>query len=150
MDIILENNESKELDHLEEMVVNVYDGLPVEIENSIFYPKLKQLLYFEIIRFCKEQTELKEDLLIFRNLVGESLEESQIREYLDTLKAKFNNTNSNVGLNYHIEATRIDLSCVLFVIIKRHDIHMKKFVFRFRKKNLGSNVDGIAPGGLFM
>lgn len=149
MNKIIFENESPELQQIQEMIVNVHDSLPTEIENSIYYPKLKQLLNIEIIRFCKEQVELKEDLNILRRLIGEPLSESEIREYVDQLKAKYNNINTNVGLDYHIEATRIDLSCVIFVIIKRQDINLKKFVFRFKKKDgIGKFIDGLGPGGL--
>ena len=145
--IIIEEN-GKDFQQLEEMVVNVYDSLPSEIENSIFYPKLKQLLFMEITRFCKEQVELKQDLNILRQLVGEPLTEGEIRSYLEDLKSKYNNINSNVGIQYHIEFTRIDISCAIFVVIKRQDINLKKFVFRFKKKMINDYIDGVASGGL--
>lgn len=147
--IIIEE-ESDDIRRLNEMVISVQPSLPTEIENSIFYPKLKQLLHVEIFRFCKEQVELKEDLNIFRQLIGEVLTESQIREYLDGLKTKYNGINNNVGLDYQISATRIDYCCPVFVVIKRDVIHMKKFVFRFRKAGgIGTPLDGLTVGGLF-
>ena len=141
-------NEDVGLQDLHEMIVNVHDSLPSAVENSIFYPKLKQLLHLEIIRFCKEQVELKEDLNIFRRLIGDQLSENEIRTYMNDLKAKYNNINSNVGIDYHIESTRIDYSCVVFVVIKRENIHMKKFVYRFKKKDISAGMNGLSIGGL--
>lgn len=149
MDIIVEENQ-RETQQLEEMTVTVLDSLPTAVENSVFYPKLKQLLHVEINRFCRDKQELKDDLNIFRQLIGEAMTEEQIREYLDNLKAKYNNLNTNVGIQYHLEFTRIDIACIVFIVIKRKDIEMKKFVFRFRKADgINASISGLTPGGLF-
>jgi hypothetical protein len=140
--------ESRDLKNLNEMFVNVYDSLPTNIENSIFYPKLKQLLQLEIIKFTKEQIEIRQDLNLFRMNIGEALSEKDIREYLDSLKLKYNLTDNNVGIDYHIEVTRYDFGVPIFVVIKRDDIHMKKFVFRFRKASATMGLDTVDFGGI--
>lgn len=139
-------NESADLKRLNEMFVDVRESLPTEVENSIYYPKLKHLLFGEINEFCKEKTELKKELNAFRDMVGEYMEENQIRDYLDNLKNKYNMQVNNIGLDYHIEVTRIDFGVPVFVIIKRDFIYMKKFVFRF-KKNLTSGLEGLTTAG---
>ena len=40
--------ESADLQRLHEMFVDVRESLPTEVENSIYYPKLKHLLFSEI------------------------------------------------------------------------------------------------------
>ena len=140
-------NESADLKRLNEMFVDVRDSLPTEIENSIYYPKLKHLLFGEINEFCKEKLELKKDLNNFRDLVGEYIEEEQIREYLDGLKTKYNMQVNNIGLDYHIEVTRIDFGVPVFVIIKRDFVYLKKFVFRF-KKNINSGLGDLSTAGM--
>ena len=125
-------NESVEVKELNEMIIRTSDSLDPEITNSIYYPRLKQLMFKEIIDFCKDKYELKEDLLELHNYIGQKLSEAQIREYLDELKLKYN-LIENTGLDYHIESTRVDYGVVVFAIIKRNDILTKKFVFRFRK-----------------
>lgn len=132
--------ENYQLRQLNEMFVNVLPGLPDSIEHSIYYNKLKILLHSEIINFAKEQIELKQDLNMFRMLVGQALNESEIREYLDTLKNKYNGEYDNIGLDYHIEATRLDYGVSVFCVIKRDSIYMKKFIFRFKKKNTLSGI----------
>lgn len=127
--------ENSQITQLNEVFVNVLPSLPTDIEGSIYYAKLKNLLHAEIMNFCKEQLELKSDLQFFRMNVGEALTEKEIREYLDTLKEKYNSKEQNVGIDYHIEATRIDFGVAVFCVIKRENIYMKKFVFRFRKVN---------------
>lgn len=140
--------EDPQLSNLNEMFVNVLQSLPDEIEGSIYYTKLKNLLHPEIYNFCKEQLELKEDLNMLRMNVGQIMTESEIREYLDSLMEKYNGQKNNVGLSYHIEATRIDYGVPVFCVIKRNDIFMKKFVFRFRKQNLSSNISNLSVSGI--
>jgi len=142
------DEESKEIAQLNEMFVKVYDSLPAKIENSIFYPKLKQLLHMEIIRFTREQIELKQDLNLLRMNIGEILSETEIREYMDSLKSKYNLEDNNVGIDYHIEVTRYDYGVPIFVVIKRDIIYFKKFVFRFRKSNPTMGLSGIQVSGL--
>ena len=138
MQILLD--EDKKLVELNEMLVKNINSLPTNIENSIYYTKIKHLLHPEIKNFCKEQIELKEDLNFFRMSVGEFLTEKDIREYLDSLKEKYNNMQ-NVGIEYHIESTRLDYGVPVFCVIKRGaDILLKKFVFRFRKSNIESGL----------
>jgi len=142
------DEESKEIRQLNEMFVKVYDSLPTNIENSIFYPKLKQLLHMEIMKFTKEQVELKQDLNLLRMNIGEILSETEIREYLDSLKAKYNLEDNNVGLDYHIEVTRYDYGVPIFVVIKRDIIHFKKFVFRFRKASPNMGLNDVQVSGI--
>ncbi len=144
--IILE--ESREIAELNEMFVRVERSLPSNIENSVFYPKLKQLLFTEITRFTKERAELKADLNFLRMNVGELLGEAEIRDYLDTLKRKYNDKDNDVGIDYHIEATRFDYGVPVFVVIKREVIYMKKFAFRFRKPDTSSSIQGLSASGV--
>lgn len=140
--------EDTQLKTLNEIFVNALPGLSTDIENSIYYSKLKTLLHSEIFNFCREFSELKSDLNILRMMVGDQLSEDDIREYLDTLKDKYNNgATENVGLEYHIEATRIDYGVPVFVVIKRDQIYMKKFVFRFKKSAVSDNVGSLSAGG---
>lgn len=143
--IILE--ESREIAELNEMFVRVERSLPSNIENSVFYPKLKQLLFTEITRFTKERAELKADLNFLRMNVGEVLGEPEIRDYLDTLKRKYNDKDNDVGLDYHIETTRFDYGVPVFVVIKRDVIYMKKLVFRFRKADTAVSAQGVSLSG---
>ena len=139
--------ENSQILQLNEMFINVKDSLPTEIESSVYYGKLKTLLHSEIIGFCKEQTELKQDLNVFRMNVGKVMSETEIRDYLDSLKLKYNSTVDNVGLDYHIEPTRLDFAVPVFVVIKRGDIHMKKFTFRFRKSSQFEVLQGLNVSG---
>lgn len=125
----------KDLDKLslKEMYIQVEKSLPPNIANSVYYSRIKHLLYGEIVSFCKEQSELKEDLNNLRQSIGAFLQESVIREYLDQLKQKYNSVDNNISIEYHIETTRIDFGVPVFVTIKRDDIHQKLFVYRFRK-----------------
>lgn len=142
-------NENPQLTSLNEVLVNVYNSLPNEVEQSIYYAKLKHILHSEIINYCREQTEIKEDLNILRMSIGTIMTEGEIREYLDNLKEKYNNKYENVGIDYHIEVTRIDYGVPVFVIIKRGPkILMKKFVFRFKKANLADGIDGVSHAGI--
>ena len=81
--------------------------------------------------------------------VGKVMSENEIREYLDSLKEKYNSHYEDIGIDYHIEVTRYDYGVPVFCIIKRNQIYTKKFVFRFRKGNMASNIDGFGSGGLF-
>ena len=140
--------ESKELQTLNEMFVRVEGGLPSKVENSIYYAKLKNLLHKEIVGFTKEKIELRDDLTYLRLSVGEQLTESDIREALDALKNKYNMDDNSIGLDYHIEVTRIDYGVALFVVIKRDQIYLKKFVFRYRKANISSGIEGLTQAGV--
>ena len=142
--------EHPDLVSINEMFVNIEPHLPEDIEGSIYYPKLKTLLRSELINFCKEQIELKNDLEILRMNVGQVMSESEIREYLDGLMSKYNSTVNNVGLSYHIEATRIDYGVPVFVVIKRTEIFMKKFVFRFKKERLTDGIANLSQSGLIL
>lgn len=140
-------DENPLMQHLNEMFVDVKDSLPTDIENSIYYPKIKHLLFTEIIEFCKEKVELKDDLMVLRNMVGEKVSEQQIRNYLDGLKKKYNNLINNIGLEYSIEVTRVDYGVPVFVIIKRDFIYAKKFVFRF-KKDISVGLGDLTTAGV--
>jgi hypothetical protein len=145
--IILE--ESKEIKELNEMFVKVEKSLPEKIENSIYYPKLKQLLHLEIARFTKEKLELKADLNFLRMNVGEQLSDTEIKEYLDSLKLKYNSENNDIGIDYHVEVTRFDYGVAVFVVIKRDIIYMKKFVFRFRKsEGISAGLQDVSQAGI--
>lgn len=144
---ILNEQENPQLQVLHEMQVNIQDSLPQQVELSIYHAKLKHLLHSEIINFCKEKTEMKQDLNFFRMSVGTEMTEREIREYLDGLKEKYSHYE-NLGLEYHIEVTRYDYGVPVICIIKRNDISVKKFVFRFRKKSVSDTLDGISPGGV--
>ena len=150
--MILEE-QSSDMKKLNEMFIDVGDSLPTKIENSIFYPKLKQLLHQEILRFFMKSSEsthkeLKDDLNLLRLNVGEKLSEVEIREYLDALKETYNSENNNVAIDYHIEVTRFDYGVPVWVVIKRSNIHMKKFVFRFRKAKITMGLDDVSIGGI--
>ena len=90
---ILNEQENPQMQLLNEMIVNVDRHLPNDVEQSIYYPKLKHLLHAEIINFCKEKLELKQDLNLLRMSVGKVMSENEIREYLDSLKEKYNSDN---------------------------------------------------------
>lgn len=133
---------------LREMSVNVDSGLPPTVSNSIYYAKIKHLLFAEIVNFCREKVELKSDLQALREHVGEPVTELEIREYLDQLKEKYNNrTETNIGIDYHIEFTRIDIGVAVFAVIKRDQISMKQFIFRFRK-SAQDTTSGLSSVGL--
>lgn len=144
---ILIEKETSQLTQLNEMKVNITNSLPNDIEQSIYYSKLKQLLHPEIYNFCKEKTELKQDLNILRMNVGLPMSETEIREYLDTLKSKYSQ-EEDIGLEYHIEATRYDYGVPVFVVIKRNDISVKKLVFRFRKTNQATGIGDVSNSGI--
>jgi hypothetical protein len=140
--------ESSELRQLNEIFVRVENSLPENIENSMFYPKLKHLLHTEIFRFTKEHIELRDDLNFLRQNIGEQFTVDEIKEYLEMLKSKYNMVEDNVGIDYHLEVTRIDYGVPVFVIIKRDRIYVKKFVFRFRKLNTSDSVGTLSIGGV--
>lgn len=141
-------SENSQITQLNEMMVRVNDSLPTEIEQSVYYAKLKQLLHPEIYNFCKEKIELKQDLNFLRMNVGEKMTEKEIREYLDSLKLKYNGEVDDIGIDYAIEVTRVDYGVPVFVVIKRNEISMKKFVFRFRKINQENGIGNLTVSGL--
>lgn len=141
-------SENSQITQLNEMMVQVKDSLPTEIEQSVYYAKLKQLLHPEIYNFCKEKIELKQDLNFLRMNVGEKMTEKEIREYLDSLKLKYNGEVDDIGIDYAIEVTRVDYGVPVFVVIKRNEISMKKFVFRFRKTNQEKGIGNLTVSGL--
>lgn len=145
---IIQEQSNPQIQTLNEMLVRVQDSLPKETELSIYYNKLKHLLHSEVINFCKEQVELKQDLNFFRMSVGTVMTEKEIREYLDSLKEKYNGHYHNVGIDYHVEVTRYDYGVPVFCIIKRSEIYMKKFVFRFRKATVSETMDGLSLSGV--
>lgn len=127
--------ENQQLININEMFISALPSLPTDVENSIYYARIKQLLHPEIMNFCKEQLELKEDLNMLRMSVGEPMTEQEIRDYLNGLKEKYK-SNDHVGIEYHIEITRVDYGVPVFCVIQRgNGIYMKKFVYRFRKTN---------------
>jgi len=145
--IIVED--SKELQSLNEMFVRVEGGLGPKVENSIYYAKLKNLLMGEIQRFAKERIQLRDDLHLLRMSVGEPVSEADIRETMDAFKAKYNFDDNNIGIDYHIEATRVDFGLAVFVVIKRDAIYLKKFVFRYRKSDINTGLEGLTQGGIY-
>jgi hypothetical protein len=145
---IIIDEESQNLVSLNEMLFKVQDSLPTKIENSIFYPKLKHLLHGEILRFTREHIELRQDLNLLRMNVGQVLPEAEVREYLNSLKEKYNGQIDDIGIDYHIEFTKIDYSAAVFVIIKRGVVQMKKFVFRFRKGAVKQSLQDVSISGI--
>ena len=141
-------DENEQLNSLNEMFVNVLPNLPSTIENSSYYSRLKTLLMPEIINFCKEFKDIRDDLLYLRAAIGTPLDEGSIRAYFDGLKEKYNTVDNNVGIDYHVEATRIDYGVPVFVILKRNEIYMKKFVFRFKKTDLSDGIQGLTNAGV--
>lgn len=141
-------NENNNLQTLQEMFVEVQKSLPTNVENSIYYPKIKHLLFGEILEFCKEKVELKNDLMLLRDKVGEAMSEEQIRVMLNGLKSKYNGIYNNIGIDYHLETTRVDFAVPVFCIIKRDFIYMKKFVFRFKKKDITSGLGDLSNSGV--
>lgn len=141
------SREHNDIVKLNEFFIDAKPSLSTNVTNSVYYNKLKHLLHSEIVYFCKEKTELKNDLNMMRMMVGEKLTEESIREYLNGLKEKYN-SDTNIGIEYHIESTRIDYGVPTFVIIRRgENVSMKKFVFRFKKTSMIDSLDGVAPSG---
>ena len=52
-----------------------------------------------------------------------------------------------VGIDYHIEVTRLDFGVPVFVLIKRDSIYLKKFVFRF-KKDISTGLGDLTNAGM--
>lgn len=141
-------NESDDIKKINEMFVDVQPSLSSKITNSIYYNKLKYYMFKEIVDFCREKIDLKNDLLDLRVYIGDFMSEEEIRFRLDTLKEKYNNNVQNIGLDYHLEATRIDYGVAVFCIIKRDDIYAKKFIFRFRKNpQIGLDLSRLSSVG---
>jgi hypothetical protein len=130
---------SKELETLHEMFIKVEDPLPADLENSIFYSRIKNTMTRELLGFMREQTELKADLLRLKDKIGDVMSESQIRKELEKMM-KYNEQNNNVGVIFHIESTRLDYGVPVIVMIKREVLHVKKFVFRFKKEDMSAKV----------
>lgn len=146
--VILEE-ENQQLKTLSEMVISTLPSLPTDVENSIYYARIKQLLHPEVMNFCKEQLGLKEDLNMLRMSVGEAMTERELREYLDGLKKKYAD-DEHVGIEYHIEVTRVDYGVPVFCTIQRgNKIFLKKFVFRFRKANQSDGIDSLSISQIF-
>lgn len=141
-------SESEQLTKLNEMFMNSLPSLSPSVTNSVYYGKLKTLLHSEIVYFAKEKKQLKDDLNFLRLMVGEKLTEDAIKEYLDGIKAKYNDSDSDIGIEYHIEVTRIDFGVPVFVIIRRGaEIFMKKFVFRFKKNSVTEGLNDVSLSG---
>lgn len=136
---------------MNEMFVSVQNSLSTRVTNSVYYSKLKYLMFNEIVKFCKEKIDIRNDLLNLRTYIGEFLSEADINKYLTDLKMKYNGSVHNVGIEYHIETTRIDYGVCVFVIIKRDNIYAKKFIFRFRKDpQIGIESGDLSPIGNLM
>jgi hypothetical protein len=143
----IENPRSIEM--LNELFIKVESDLPDSIENSVMYPKLKQLIQREIMSFAKEQIGIRDDLIIIKDKIGDPMKFADIRKMMDDLSEKYNNDNNNVGVVYHIEPTRVDYGVPVHIIIRRGDkIHVKKFVFRFRKGGIRQGTDSLTQSGL--
>lgn len=131
--------ESRELEALHEMFIKVEDPLPADLENSIFYSRIKSTMTRELLSFMREQTELKADLMRLKDKIGDVMSERDIRKELETMM-KYNEEDNNVGVIYHIESTRVDYGVPVIVMIKRDTLHVKKFVFRFKKEDMSAKV----------
>lgn len=143
---------SPEIQEMNEKFFKTSKDLSPRITNSVYYVKLKHLLFNEIVKFCREKIDLRDDLMSIRLLVGEYMSEEDIRELFDNIKNKYINTDAdnNICVDYHIESTHIDYGVCLFAIIKRGEtLYVKKFIFRFRKGSggLGLDFSGITNGG---
>jgi hypothetical protein len=158
MNIIIEENKSSDNVNkvLNEMVIYVDDKKNKQVkyadEHSIVYGRLKQRLQPDIIRFCLNEVDLKNDLLFFRSMVGDTLREIDILNYVKDIQDKYNNGrsyNRNVAIDYFMEATRFDFVLVLFVtIIRGENIYQTRFVFRYRKTNINAGVNDMNMSGL--
>lgn len=155
--IIEENNNSNSTNKvINEMVINVDDKKNKMVthadEHSIIYNRLKQNLHHDIVKFCLNEVGLKNDLMFFRSMVGDTLREKDIKNYVEDIQEKYNNNrgyNKNVGIDYFLESTRYDFVLVLFVsIIRGETIYQTRFVFRFRKSGLTHGVYGKDLSGL--
>jgi len=133
---------------LNELFVKVEPSLPSSVENSVFYPKLQQLIQKEIFSFTKEQVDLRQDLLKLKDKIGEPMTYVEVKRLMEELSDRYNNDNNSVGIVYHIEVTRIDFGVPVHVIIKRDMIYVKKFVFRFRKGSVKKGTDELTQSGI--
>ena len=158
MKIIIEDNVSSNSVNtvLNEMVINVDTKKDKQVtyadEHSIVYGRLKQRLQLDIIKFCLNEIDLKDDLLFFRSMVGDTLRETDILSHVKNIQDKYNNGrsyNRNVAIDYFMETTRFDFVLVLFVtIIRGENIYQTRFVFRYRKDNINAGVSGMTMSGL--
>ena len=130
------------------MFVHVKPNLSKELENSIQYPRQRDSLKREIFAFMKEQIGLRDELMALRNRVGDAVKESDLTDHMEKLSRKYNDIDNNVGFSYHIEATRIDYGLSVHVVIFRGQIHVKKFVFRFRKLETKAGLDNVSSSGI--
>jgi len=158
MKIIIEENKSSNNVNkiLNEMIIHVDDKTNKKVsyadEHSIVYGRLKQRLQLDIIKFCLNEVDLKNDLMFFRSMVGDTLIEKDILNYVKNIQDKYNNDrsyNHHVGIDYFIETTRYDFVLALFVIIIRgENIFQTRFVFRYRKASQNAGVRGVNMSGL--
>jgi len=158
MKIIIEDNRSSDAISkiLNEMIIHVDNKDHKEVtyadEHSIVYGRLKQRLQADIIKFCLNEIDLKDDLMFFRSMVGDTLREIDVMNYVKDIQDKYNNDrsfNRNVAIDYFIETTRYDFVLVLFVtIIRGENIFQTRFIFRYRKNNINAGVSGMNMSGL--
>lgn len=158
MKIIIEENKSSDSVNkiLNEMVIHVDDKSHKQVsfadEHSIVYGRLKQRLQPDILNFCRNEIDLKDDLLFFRSMVGDTLREVDVLNYVKDIQDKYNNGrsyNRNVSIDYFIETTRYDFVLVLFTtIIRGENIFQTRFVFRYRKSSQTAGVHGMSMSGL--
>jgi hypothetical protein len=143
------DKEQKALIALDEMFVRVQDGLTDVTQHSIYYNKLRSLLHADIRMFCLEKRELNQDLETLRLNIGNVVSENELLTYSNELMDKYNNKNDNIGLIFHLEATRVDFALICVAIIKRDDIYTKKFTFRYRKPSINDGVYGLTLSNTF-
>jgi hypothetical protein len=155
--IIEENKPSNDVNKIiNEMVLHVSDRSDKQVtfadEHSIVYGRLKTRLQLDIVKFCLNEVDLKDDLMFFRSMVGDTLRESDILNYVKDVQDKYNNGrsyNRNVSIDYFMETTRYDFVLVLFVtIVRGENIFQTRFVFRYRKSNINAGVYGVSMSGL--
>lgn len=123
------------------MKVVVYETVPEEISNSLNYTRIKHELHSHINNFCREKVDLKNKLHVLRLAVGRRYDPEDVKNTLEQFKEEFNEKDNNIGLDYNIVVTKFDFVVTVHVVIKRTDIEMKKFVFRYRKKSTTENED---------
>lgn len=141
---------------INEMVINIDDRSKKAVthadEHSIVYGRLKQRLHTDILKFCLNEVDLKNDLMFFRSMVGDTLREVDILNYVGDIQDKYNNGrgyNRNVGVDYFMNSTRYDFVLVLFVtIIRGENINQTRFVFRYRKPGASEGAYGMDLSGL--
>ena len=105
-----------------------------------------------IKEYEEEIEELKNEIYALKNFKNEKIgyekEIEELKKSNNALKEKYNNNVQNIGLDYHLEATRIDYGVAVFCIIKRDDIYAKKFIFRFRKNpQIGLDLSRLSSVG---